>query len=101
MNNHQFTVIETSLSGENGVQGPLFFNIIIVSRIFLTWSRGGSRIPCRRGRQPSRGGRQHTIFVKFSEKLHEIEKILGRRGGGALRVRPPLNPPLWSVIYWS
>ena len=32
-------------------------------------------------------------FVKISQKLHEIEKFLGRRGG-TRRVRPPLNPPL-------
>ena len=30
-------------------------------------------------------------FAKFCEKLHEIEKILGRRGGTG---RAPLNPPL-------
>ena len=35
----------------------------------------------RRGHQPSSGGCQHIIFTKFSEKLHEIEKILVRRGG--------------------
>ena len=28
-------------------------------------------------------------FVKFSEKLHEIEKILGRRGGRAPGAPPP------------
>ena len=37
-----------------------------------------------------RAGRQHIIFTKFSEKLHEIEKILVR-GRGA-----PLDPPLLS-----
>ena len=42
--------------------------------------RGGSRINRRRGANPPRGvGRQHTIFAKFSEKLHENE-ILGHRG---------------------
>ena len=43
--------------------------------------RGGSRIPCKRGRRPSRGTPTYN-FVKFSEKLHEIEKILSRGGGG-------------------
>ena len=42
--------------------------------------RGGSRIPRRRGRQPS-GGAPTFDFAKFCEKLHEIEKNLGRRGG--------------------
>ena len=45
--------------------------------------RGGYRIPRRRGRQPS-GGAPTYDFAKFSEKLHEIEKILGRRGGAPL-----------------
>ena len=57
-------------------------------------SRGGSRIPCRRGRRPS-GGAPTYDFVKFSQKLHEIEKILGPRGarpGGA----PLLDPSLQS-----
>ena len=50
-------------------------------------SRGGSKIPCRRGADPP-GGAPTYDFVKFSRKLHEIEKILGRRGA------PPLDPPL-------
>ena len=44
--------------------------------------RGGSRIPRRRGRQPSRRGAPAYKFARFSEKLHEIKKILVRRGGG-------------------
>ena len=32
-------------------------------------------------------------FAKFSEKLHEIEKNLGR-GGGGLLPGAPLDPPL-------
>ena len=57
---------------------------------------GGSRIPCRRGRRPSGGAPIHD-FVKISEKLHEIEKILGH--GGAREGAPPLNPPLvWTTI---
>ena len=43
-------------------------------------TRGGSRIPRRRGRHPSRRGRQHTNMPDFSQKLHEIKKILVRRG---------------------
>ena len=56
-----------------------------------TLIRGGSRIPCRRGCRPSRGGPTYD-FVKFCKKLHEIEKILGRGARG--RARAPLNPPL-------
>ena len=37
-------------------------------------------------------------FVKFSEKLHEIEKILGRGwGGGGRSGCAPLNPPLTTT----
>ena len=49
---------------------------------------GGSRIPRRRGRQPS-GGASTYDFAKFCEKLHEIEKILGH--GGAPSLSPPLH----------
>ena len=45
----------------------------------------------RRGRQPFSGGRQHMIMPNISEKLHEIEKILGRRGAA------PLHPPM--ILY--
>ena len=45
--------------------------------------RGGSRILLRRGRQPSREEAQTYDFGKFSEKLHEIEKILEHRGARA------------------
>ena len=38
-----------------------------------TLCRGGSRIPCRSGRQPSRKGRQPTILPNFQQKQHEIE----------------------------
>ena len=48
-----------------------------------TLTRGGSRIPRRRGRQPSRGRAPTYDFAKFCEKLYEIEKILGRRGAHA------------------
>ena len=42
---------------------------------------GGSTIPCRRGRQPSRSGRPTYKFARFSQKLYEIKKNLVRRGG--------------------
>ena len=48
--------------------------------------RGGSRIPRRRGRQPSRRAPTYD-FAKISEKLHENENILGCRG------RAPGAPP--------
>ena len=60
------------------------------NRQISSMTRGGSRIPRRRGRQPS-GGAPTYDFAKFCEKLPEIEKILGRRGG-----RSPLNPPLMA-----
>ena len=48
--------------------------------------------PVEGGANPP-GLRQPTILPKFVKKLHEIVKILGRRGG-TRRERPPLNPPL-------
>ena len=37
-------------------------------------------------------------FAKFCEKLHEIEKILGRGGGGGRTPGTlPLNPPLLHI----
>ena len=59
---------------------------------FTVLTRGGSRIPRRRGRQPSGRGRQPTILPNFPQKLHENEKISGRRGG-----RVPGAPPLRSA----
>ena len=44
----------------------------------INQTRSGPRIPRRRGRRPSRG-RQHTILPIF-QKLHEVEKLLGRMG---------------------
>ena len=65
-----------------GIQIYLYFHwyIAIVVRILnkarvlsCTCIRGGSRIPRRRGRQPSRGAPTYN----FPKKLHQIEKILG------------------------
>ena len=58
----------------------------------ITIIRGGARIPCRRGRQPFGEGALTYDFAKISEKLHEIEKILGRRRGRAPETSP-LDPP--------
>ena len=52
------------------------------SVVYVCVCRGGSRIPRRRGRQPYWGAPTYD-FAKFCEKLHEIEKILGRGEGGA------------------
>ena len=49
----------------------------------------------RGGRQPP-GGAPGYNFIKFSRKLHEIEKNLAARGG-----RPPLDPPLGFPRVWG
>ena len=60
--------------------------------------RGGSRIPCRRERGPSREAPTYN-FVKFSQKPHEIEKILGSGGrGGECRGRPPPWIRHWQCL---
>ena len=56
--------------------------------VYFILIRGGSRIPCRSGRRPS-GVAPTYDFVKFSEKLHEIEKVLGHGGGVHTGDAPP------------
>ena len=64
--------VAVSTIGE-GVVGVSAFGLGGVC-LWVWWvSRGGSRIPRRRGRQHSRRGRQHTILPKFSKNMHEIE----------------------------
>ena len=53
--------------------------------------KDGSRIPHRRGHQPSRGMYE---FAKFSEKLHEIEKMSGLLGHPGV---PPSRAPTKSA----
>ena len=75
------------------LKSHLKVNLLLKLRLFIDLCSGGSRISPRRGRQLSGGGRQHTIFAKFSQKLHEIERIWTPRGG----MRPKfyyVDPPL-------
>ena len=57
-----------------------------------TFISGGSRISPRRGPQLRRGTPTYD-FAKFSQKLHEIERIWAPEGGRSSR--PPLDPPLF------
>ena len=41
------------------------------------------------------------ILPTFSKKTHEIEKILGREGGGRAPGAPPLDSPLYNVHHIS
>ena len=43
----------------------------------------------RRGRQPSRRGRLAYTFARFSENLHEIQKIWSLEGGARALGAPP------------
>ena len=59
---------------------------------FVTFTAsGGSRISPRWGRQLSREALTYDL-AKFSQKLHEIERIWTSRGDASLV--PPLDPPL-------
>ena len=58
---------------------------------------GGSRISPRMGRQLP-GGPTYD-FVKFSQKLHEIERIWWTPGGGASLEPLPLDPPLMALAH--
>ena len=44
---------------------------VMIRVIIMVRGRGGSRISCRRGYQPSRRGRQHTNFQIFPKNLKE------------------------------
>ena len=52
----------------------------------ITITSGGSRIFPRGGAWTLQGGREHA---KFSQKLHEIERIWTPRGGRASLTPPP------------
>ena len=61
-----------------------------------------SRIPRRRGRQPSNRGHHPTILLNFPKRLHELRKFwaVGERAPGA---PPHLDPPLivkYRFISW-
>ena len=58
----------------------------------MTLSGADTEFPVGGGANPP-GGVPTYDFAKFCEKLHEIEKISGRRGG-LVPGAPPLNPPL-------
>ena len=62
----------------------LAFSPSILARLLLkyAYASGGSMIFPRRGRQLS-GGAPTYDFAKFSQKLHEIERIWTPRGRGA------------------
>ena len=62
--------------------------------------QGGSRIPCRRGRQPSRVGVPTYKFARFSQKPHEIKKMLVRWGAGARRGRSPSIRHCRNSYFW-
>ena len=55
--------------------------------------RGGSRIPHRRERQPSRRGRQPMILPKFSKNCMKLRKFWAL-GEGRAPGAPPLDSPL-------
>ena len=60
----------------------------------LYGGRGGYSIFGRRGTNLGGGFTAPTFkFARFSQKLHEIKKILVRGGGRAMGA-PPLDPPL-------
>ena len=51
----------------------------------------------------SEEGAPRYEFAKFSQKLHEIERIW-TPGGGGTSLAPPLDPPLWwiyMVKFWT
>ena len=59
----------------------------------MTISGADPEFPVGGTNQPSKGGggTQTYQFAKFFEKLHEIEKVSGRRGGGGRACCDPLK----------
>ena len=55
-------------------------NILYLLELILQNTGADPGFPVGGGANPRGGGRQHD-FAKFCEKLHEIEKSLGRSGG--------------------
>ena len=51
-----------------------------INLYILLYPMADPGFPRARGRQPLRGGDQHTTLTNFSRKLHENEEILGRGG---------------------
>ena len=99
---HKFlklTYFENNITGAMADPGFLTRGLEVVYQAIIC--SGGSRISLRRGRQLPRG-RQHTIlpnFAKFSQKLHEIERILAPGEEGHASLVPPLDPPLiWPIF---
>ena len=52
----------------------------------------------RGGGANSQGGAPTYEFAKFSQKLHEIERIWTPGGGGGASLAPPLDPPLFQSL---
>ena len=52
----------------------------------------------KEGAPTPRGGAPTYEFAKFSQKLHEIERIWTPRGGGARPSRPPLRSATGNVF---
>ena len=63
---------------------------MLISTYYFSGADPG--FPAGGGANPLGGGAPTYDFAKFCEKLHEIEKILGRPA------RPPLNPPLFLLF---
>ena len=85
------------------INGNLMFEMYFECLIHYTWrivtiAGADPGFPVEGGTDPLGGGRQHTIFVKFSQKLHEIEKILGRRRGARTGGAPLDHPLHWLPL---
>ena len=61
-----------------------------------SFTKAAAAFPIRGDANPRGEGAPTYDFAKFSEKLHKLEKILGRRGAPG---EPPLDPPLLYICY--
>ena len=96
-NQHEDRVSTFGLvSSSTRIQVSTEFSTVTFRWCRKVFSSGGSRISPRRGHQLP-GGTPTYDFAIFSRKLHEIERIWPRGGGGGARPsHPPLDLPLFS-----
>ena len=74
------------------------FGCSFFSTLIIIHDRGGSRIPQRRGALTIQGVQTYG-FAKFSKKLHETEKFLGRRGRACRRCPTPADMKMHGLKF--
>ena len=81
-----------------GMWPPCFkFQVALTSALTIMGEQWRIQDFPEEGVPTPQGGAPTYDFAKFSQKLHEIERIWAPRGG-ARPLHPPLDPPLVSAL---